>query len=183
MKKPKHSFRETNLVLQLISESQIKTVMIWSSRKKNEGVFCTVYFVRSKFFYNFCFISMYCVLTALSEYTYFFISKNITLYTFLLVFKIVESLQCIIKFHITSIYSVLNAISEYTYFFISKALLQKLFCLFLKSSKAFSASLNFTFVFLFWLLISFQYFCLNLKLILFLNLILKLNLEFSYGWV
>ena len=44
-----------------------------------------------------CFISMYSVLNTLSEYTYFYISKDITLYTFLLVFKIIESLQCILK--------------------------------------------------------------------------------------
>ena len=49
---PTHSFWETNLVLQLIWESQIKskTVMSWSSRKRKEGIFCTVYFVRKKFF-------------------------------------------------------------------------------------------------------------------------------------
>ena len=40
---------------------------------------------------------MYGVLNTLSEYTYLYISKNITSYTFLLVFKIVESLQCILK--------------------------------------------------------------------------------------
>ena len=40
---------------------------------------------------------MYSVLNTLSEYTYFYISKNITSYTFVLVFKIVESLQCILK--------------------------------------------------------------------------------------
>ena len=45
-----------------------------------------------------CFISMYSVLNVLSEYTYFYISKSITPYTFLLVFKIVERLQCILKF-------------------------------------------------------------------------------------
>ena len=48
-----HCFRETNLVLQLIWESQIKskTVMNYSSRKKKKGVFCTVYFdVREIFF-------------------------------------------------------------------------------------------------------------------------------------
>ena len=44
-----------------------------------------------------CFISMYSVLNVLSEYTYFYISKSITPYTFLLVFKIVERLQCILK--------------------------------------------------------------------------------------
>ena len=39
------------------------------------------------------FISMYGVLNTLSEYTYFYISKNITWYTFLIVFKIAENLQ------------------------------------------------------------------------------------------
>ena len=40
-------FRETNLVLWLLLEWQIKseTVMSWTSRKKMEGIF-TVYFVR-----------------------------------------------------------------------------------------------------------------------------------------
>ena len=40
---------------------------------------------------------MYSVLDTLSEYTYFYILKNITSYTFLLVFKIVESPQCILE--------------------------------------------------------------------------------------
>ena len=44
--------RDKNLVHQLILKSQIesKTVMSWSSRKKKEGIFCTVYFVRKEFF-------------------------------------------------------------------------------------------------------------------------------------
>ena len=42
------------------------------------------------------FISMYSALNTFSEYTYFYISKNITSYTFLLVFK-VERFQCILK--------------------------------------------------------------------------------------
>ena len=42
-------------------------------------------------------MSMYEILIALSQYTYFYISKNIISYTFFLVFKIVENLQCIIK--------------------------------------------------------------------------------------
>ena len=37
------------------------------------------------------------VLSKLSKYTYFYGSKSITSYTFLLAFKIVESLQCILK--------------------------------------------------------------------------------------
>ena len=40
---------------------------------------------------------MYSVLNNLSEYTYSYIDKNITSYSFLLAFKIVKSLQCIIK--------------------------------------------------------------------------------------
>ena len=41
-----HSFRETNLVLQLIQESQIKseTVMSWSPRKNKEGIFLVFVF-------------------------------------------------------------------------------------------------------------------------------------------
>ena len=40
---------------------------------------------------------MYSVLNTLSEYTYFYISRNITSYTLLFVFKIVESFQGILK--------------------------------------------------------------------------------------
>ena len=43
------------------------------------------------------FLTFVSVLNTLSDYTYFYISKKITSYTFLLVFKIVESLQCILK--------------------------------------------------------------------------------------
>ena len=46
---------------------------------------------------TFVFSSMYSLLTTLSKYTYFSISENTTSYTFLLVSKIVESLQCILK--------------------------------------------------------------------------------------
>ena len=42
-----------------------------------------------------CFISMYSVLNTLLQYTYFYISKSITSYTFLLAFKIVVSLHCV----------------------------------------------------------------------------------------
>ena len=52
MENPTHSFRETNLVLQLMYELQIKnkTVTSWSLRKKKQDIFCTVYFVQSEFF-------------------------------------------------------------------------------------------------------------------------------------
>ena len=40
---------------------------------------------------------MYSVSNTLLEYVYFYNSKNITSYTFLIDFKIVGSLQCILK--------------------------------------------------------------------------------------
>ena len=72
--------------------------MSWSLRKKKEGIFCTVYFDRRNFFLHLCFISILSVLNTLSEYKYFYISKSISSYTFLLVFKIDENLQCIFKY-------------------------------------------------------------------------------------
>ena len=46
------SFRQKNFMLQLIKESQIKSkaMMNWSSQKKKEGTFCTVYSVQRKLF-------------------------------------------------------------------------------------------------------------------------------------
>ena len=48
----KHVFGETDVVLQAIKESQIKskTAMSRNSLKEKEGIFCTVYFVRRKSF-------------------------------------------------------------------------------------------------------------------------------------
>ena len=42
MENPTHSIRETNRLLQLIQELQLKskTVMSWSSRIKKEGIYC-----------------------------------------------------------------------------------------------------------------------------------------------
>ena len=49
IKNPTHSFREMNLVPAQIRITKLqiksKTVMSWSSRKKKEGIFCTIYFV------------------------------------------------------------------------------------------------------------------------------------------
>ena len=96
LREMRHSFREMNLKVQLTSESQTESKTD-ELELATEKFFCTVYFVWRKFFKHLCFISMYSILNTLSEYTYFSISKNITSYTFLLVFKIVESLQCILK--------------------------------------------------------------------------------------
>ena len=69
----------------------------WSSRKKKEGIFCTAYFVRRKFFLHLCFMSMYSVLNTLSKYTYSYISKTLIHALFCLFLKTVESLQCILN--------------------------------------------------------------------------------------
>ena len=62
MENPRRSFRETNLVLQLIYKSQIKskTVISWSSWKKKEGFFWSVYFVWRNCF-NICVLSQFIV--------------------------------------------------------------------------------------------------------------------------
>ena len=54
-------------------------------------------FCPKEIFLTFTIFLTYGVLNTCSKYTYFYISKTITLYTFLLVFKIVESLQCTLK--------------------------------------------------------------------------------------
>ena len=52
MENPTQSFRETNFVLQLIKESQIKnkTAMSGARKRKEDRIFCTISFVRRKFF-------------------------------------------------------------------------------------------------------------------------------------
>ena len=52
MENPTPTFRITNLILQLIQESQIKskTVMNWSLQNKKEGIFCTAYLSIGNFF-------------------------------------------------------------------------------------------------------------------------------------
>ena len=101
MKNPIHRFRER---IQLIRELQIKskTVMNCGLQKEKEGIFCTIYFVRKNL------LSIW----ALSQCIVYWIHFNTLEYT------------------------------EYTYFYISKNITSHTFCLFLKSSKAFSASLR-----------------------------------------
>ena len=76
--------------------------MSWSSPKKKVCIFFNVNFMRRKFLWHLCFVSMYSVLNKLSEHIYF------------------------ILLHIKKHYFI------------------HFCCLFLKSSKAFSISLNFT---------------------------------------
>ena len=62
---------------------------------------------------NLVFFSMYSVLNTLSEHAFLYISKSINSYTFLLVFKIVEILQCILNCNIK-----FNNASSYIYFIV-----------------------------------------------------------------
>ena len=66
---------KTEKIQHTVSESQIKskTVMSWNSRKKKEGIFCTVYSDGMNFFEHLSFISMYNVLNKLAEDTYIYI--------------------------------------------------------------------------------------------------------------
>ena len=54
LENPAHNFREVNLVLLLGKESQIKSknVMSWSSRKKKECIFETLFFLTFVFYLN-----------------------------------------------------------------------------------------------------------------------------------
>ena len=67
MENPKYGFREKNLALQVIEESQIKSGEL-------------------EFAKDLCFISMYSVLNTLSEYTYLYYKKNVTSHTFVACF-------------------------------------------------------------------------------------------------
>ena len=99
---PAHSFRETSLVVQLIWELQIKGKIVMSciSRVKKEGIFCTVYFVRRKFFLIFV-LSQCIVYWIHFQNIYTFIYQNTLLHSpFFLAFKIVESLLCIVNLQV-----------------------------------------------------------------------------------
>ena len=70
MENPMQTFRETNLVHQLILESRIKNkmVMSWCSRKRKDCIFYNIYFVLRKFLYHLYFISVKRVLSKLVGY-------------------------------------------------------------------------------------------------------------------
>ena len=88
MENPTHAFKDTNLVLQPMQESWIKskTVMNWLTKEKRVHWFCNVYFVCEGNFFNIC-----------VEYTFriyiLLHVKKITSYAALLVFKIFKSHQ------------------------------------------------------------------------------------------
>ena len=71
--------------------------MTWSSQKKKEGNFCTVYFVQRESFFNiFLYLNVQCNKYTFRIYVLLRIKKHYFIH-FLLVFKIAESLQCILN--------------------------------------------------------------------------------------
>ena len=78
MENPTHSFRENDLVLQLIQESQIKskTVIKWSLQKNKDDIFVQLILSKDFFFDNLCFISMYSVFNTFKIYILLYIKKH-----------------------------------------------------------------------------------------------------------
>ena len=78
---------------------KLKVKLWWAgARKRKKRAFSVLFFFSEWNFFNIYVLSQ-CIVhwRDFSEYTYFYITKNITSYTFLLVFKIVESLQCVLN--------------------------------------------------------------------------------------
>ena len=69
------------------------------AREKKRAFFVLFILSKRKFFKICVFISMYSVLNILPEYTYFYISKNITSYTFVACFQNRQNFQCILILH------------------------------------------------------------------------------------
>ena len=84
-----HTVLERQTVCFISCKNRRLKVKLWwvgARGRKKIAFFCTVYSVRREFFKDLCFISMYSVLNTFSGYTYFYISKNIASYTFVLCF-------------------------------------------------------------------------------------------------
>ena len=76
---------------------ELKVKLGWvGARERRKNEFFVTFVLSGRFFYL-CFISMYSVLNKISEHIYVSISTNITSYTLLIVFKIVESTHCILN--------------------------------------------------------------------------------------
>ena len=105
LENPTHRSREINLVLQLVLKLQIKstTMMSWSSQK---STFFATFILSEGNFFNIYVISQCIVYWVYFQNTYPFTYQKPFLHTLLLlVFKIVKSLQCILKMHFPGIKS------------------------------------------------------------------------------
>ena len=106
MEYPTHSFRET-LCFSSYKNRKLKVNLWWvgaRQRKKRTCLFCPKEIFLTFVFY----LNLYSVLNTLSEYTYFYISKNITSYTSVTCIEIVESRKCILNvYQIWTIYKII----------------------------------------------------------------------------
>ena len=98
MENPTNSFRETKLLLQLIWESQNKTVISWSSQKQKEGV-SLLFILFEGNFLKICILSQCIVCWIHLQNIHTFTYQKALLHTILLlVSKIIKKLQCILNF-------------------------------------------------------------------------------------
>ena len=102
MKIPHTVLERRTLCFSLYKNHKLKiAVMSWSSQKKKEGIFSTVYILSERNFFRMCFFSMYSVLNTLSKYISHiknYISKTSLHTLLLLVSKIVESLHVSLRY-------------------------------------------------------------------------------------
>ena len=97
MEKRKHSFRDKTLCFSSYNNRKLKVKLWWGrARKRKKRAFFVPFILPEGTFFNICVLSQF-IAHSLSEFTYFYISENITSYTLLPVFKTIESLQCILK--------------------------------------------------------------------------------------
>ena len=75
MENPTHSFRQTNLVLQLIEESRIKskTLMSWNRERKNKAFFVPFILSKRNFLISVFFLDVYCIEHTFRIYIYIYI--------------------------------------------------------------------------------------------------------------
>ena len=102
-KETKSKIRQAFLERQTLCFSSCKNrnlkMKLWWFRahERKKRLFFVPFILSERNFLRFCFNKLYSVLNTLSEYTYFYISKILLHTLLLLVSKIVESLQCILK--------------------------------------------------------------------------------------
>ena len=94
-----------------------KTVVSWTSPKKKEGIFCTVYF------FKICALSQCIVYWIHFQNIHTFTYQKTLLYTFLLlVFKVLEIFQCVFKILLKQLLQVSVALSKDVWSYVKKSI-------------------------------------------------------------
>ena len=86
MKNSPHTIKQMNSVFSSYKNCDLKVNLGGGGARKKRVHFLQHLFCAKEFLFNIRFISMYKVLNKLSEYIYFYISKNITSYAFVACF-------------------------------------------------------------------------------------------------